>query len=126
MWDYVNHHLMGHRLLTHDNRHLVYDPSVTLIHLDDWTDRWNIQALWLIEDPAKRVRWLIERYNIHYYLFVPNEDACATNARMGAAAWDELGLAELIYEAGENRLYRLRLPGKETPTTTTQPGIGAP
>ncbi len=109
MWDYVNHHLKGRRLLTHDNRHLVYDPSITLVHLDDWTRRWNIQYLWEIEDPTERVRQLIEVHDIHYYLRIPNEAACPTNARMGTAEWPALGLAELIFEAGENRLYRLRL-----------------
>lgn len=103
MWEYVNANLKGERLLTHENRHLVFDPSITLVQLDDWP----IQALWTLEDPVERVRQLQMNHGIIHYLFVPNELACPTNARLGAADWPELGLAELEFEAGETRLYRL-------------------
>ncbi len=108
MWEYLNTHLLGRRLLTHENRHLVIDPSIELVHLDDW----DIQPLWEVE-PAERVRRLTRDHNIHFYLFVPNELAARSNARMGTAQWPELGLAELIFEAGENRLYRLIPPPVE-------------
>lgn len=128
MWDYINRNLKGERLLTHDNRHLVYDPSITLVHLDDWTDEWNIQALWGLPNPADRVRQLIQLHNIRYYLFIPNELAAATNRRMQTEQWVELHLAELIFQAGENRLYRLRLPPEDQPLAapTTPFAAGAP
>jgi hypothetical protein len=74
--------------------------------------------LWKIKDPAERVRQLIKRYEIFYYLRVPNEDACPTNIRMGTVDWPKLGLAELVHEAGENKLYLLKAP-KVTDAATT-------
>jgi hypothetical protein len=126
MWAYIDMHLRGRRILTHENRHLVFHPSVELVHLDDW----EIQPLWLngdelrkfhgddptqwpvphpIDDPAERVRRLVDDFDIHYYLYVPNEDNTATNARMGAREWESLGLARLEFstENPPNRLYRL-------------------
>jgi hypothetical protein len=116
MWLYVNRHLKDENLLTHENRHLVFDPSIRLVHLDDW----EIQRLWAVEPPDERVRRLVEDFEIHYYLEVPNERACATNARMGAAEWPLLGLAELVWEAGPNRLWRLRPSGEEKPDRPIQ------
>lgn len=119
MWEYINKNLVQPgretRLLTHENRDLPLDPAVTIVNLDDWTDQWNIQALWDLPQ-AERVRRLVRDYNIHYYLYVPNELACPTNARMGTAEWEKLGLAKLLVkEFGENepnpaqriRLYEL-------------------
>lgn len=116
MWDYINTRLKDEKLLTHENRDLVLDPSIQIVNLDDW----DMQPLWDVAEPAERVRRLIQAHGIHYYLRVPNEDACPTNARMGAADWPKLGLADLVYEAGENRLYRLRPPvASESATTPT-------
>ncbi|MCL5270303.1 MAG: glycosyltransferase family 39 protein [bacterium] len=117
MWEYVNRELKGQRLLTHENRDLVFDPSITLINLDDW----NMQQLWKIKDPTERVRLLIQKYYINYYLFVPNELATPTNQRMGAADWPRLGLAELIFQAGDNKLYRLKPPAAPMPAPTPTP-----
>jgi hypothetical protein len=106
MWDYLNRNLSGTRLLTHENRHLALDPSIQIVHLDDW----DMQELWQVPDPAERVKRLVQRFRTRYYLYVPNEDSCATNALMGAQQWPELGLAELVHQEGPNRLYRLRWP----------------
>ncbi len=130
MWEYLNKNLKNERLLTHENRHLVLDPSITLVHLDDW----DMQKLWKMKDPAERVRRLIQVHKIHYYLFVPNELATPTNVNMGAADWPKLGLAEEVYTAGNNRLYRLIYPSSNkpqptpalTPTPTLAPVLAAP
>ena len=91
MWDYVNKHLAGQQLLTHENRHLVFHPSIALIHLDDLP----MQALWDAPEPAERVRRLLAR-GIRHYLYVPNEDACATNKRMGAYFTPSLHAQDLL------------------------------
>lgn len=65
------------------------------------------------------MRQLILNYHIHYYLRVPNEDACPTNARLGTADWPKLGLATEIFKAGDNVLYELKLPSDNSPTTGT-------
>ena len=127
MWRYLNENLPGRRILTHENRHLVLDPSIEIVQLDDW----EMQALWQIEDPAERVRRLIEEHRIRYYLYVPNEDATPTNARMGAATWAELGLAELVHETlnedgRPNRLYRLIAPGERPQQPAPQEEDAAP
>ena len=119
MWNYINHNLKGKKLLTHENRDLVFDPSITLVNLDDW----DIQPLWDLPTDADRVRELIKK-GIEWYLFVPNELACPTNARMGTARWEAEGLDKLVFSAGETRLYRLIAPGDDaatTATTATQP-----
>ncbi|MCE5230800.1 glycosyltransferase family 39 protein [bacterium] len=103
MWDYLNAHLKGEKILTHENRDLVLDPTIEIVNLDDW----DMQPLWELPQ-TERVRRLIENHNIHYYLFVPNELATPTNARMGTAEWPKLGLAELEFQAGENKLYKLK------------------
>jgi hypothetical protein len=102
MWEFVNAHLKGQKILTHENRHLVFDPSIELIHLDDW----DIQALWDLQ-PAEQVRRL-KLGGIRYYLKVPNEAAHPINARMGTDRWPALGLAEVQRQYGDNILYRLK------------------
>lgn len=102
MWEYINLNLKGQKILTHENRHLVFDPSIELVHLDDW----DMQQLWDLE-PAEQIRRLKER-GIRYYLKVPNEAAHPVNARMGAEHWIVLGLVEKQREHGDNVLYRIR------------------
>lgn len=102
MWRYINRNLRSTRLLTHENRHLVFDPSIELIHLDDWA----IQQLWDLT-PAKQVESL-KRIGISHYLKVPNERAHPINARLGTDLWPKLGLVEEVHRAGENILYRLK------------------
>ena len=116
MWDYINRHLPGQKLLTHENRHLVFDPSIQIVQLDDW----DMQPLWNLTYPADRVRRLVQVHGIQHYLFIPNELACATNARMGTQDFIDKGFAKLIFEAGENRLYQLILP-EPSPTPTPVP-----
>lgn len=104
MWRYINLNLKGEKILTHENRHLVFDPSITLIQLDDWV----VQQMW--DEPApERVEDLLT-LGVRYYLKVPNEAAHTINNRMETDRWPMLKLAELVYEAGENRLYRLISP----------------
>ena len=112
MWQYINHNLKGEKLLTHENRHLVFDPSIQLVHLDDWA----MQELWKVEDPAERLRRVVEDHQIHYYLEVPNEQQCWTNRRMQTRYWKRMGLTERIFEAGDHRLYRL-VPPQAPPTS---------
>lgn len=102
MWNYVNDHLKGRKLLTHENRHLVYDPSIELVHLDDWA----IQKLWDLE-PKEQIAAL-KKMEIRHYLKVPNESAHPINAEMGTDHWVVLGLVEEMMRYGDNILYRLK------------------
>lgn len=102
IFQFVNERLRGERILTHDNRHLCYDASIELVHLDDWA----MQRLWTLR-PEERVARLKD-LGIFHYLYVPNEDNHAVNARMGAKDWARMGLAEVEFRAGANVLYRFR------------------
>lgn len=103
MWDYVNENLVGERLLTHENRHYVYDPSITLVHLDDW----DMQQGYGIADPTALLQFLHD-HDIQYYLRIPNEVNHRINRELGMDTLNEAGLMELIHQAGDNRLYRLK------------------
>lgn len=102
MWEYVNLHLKGRKILTHENRHLVYHPSIELIHLDDWA----MQHLW-DKGPEEKIAEL-KKMKIRHYLKVPNEAAHAINQRMGTDVWVERGVVEEVRRYGDNILYRLK------------------
>lgn len=102
MWRYMNQNLKSHRILTHENRHLVFDPSIELVHLDDWA----VQHLW-DQTPNHQIETL-KKLGVYYYLRVPNERNHEVNARLGTDEWIQLGLVELVHAEGENLLYRLK------------------
>jgi hypothetical protein len=103
MWDYINSHLLGEKILTHENRHLMFDESITLVHLDDW----EIQATYHMTSDAKKMR-LFKDMGIHYYLYVPMEDKHRINKRVGLDAWrTRPELMSEVFRAGGNVLYKL-------------------
>ena len=85
---HVNATLPGERILTHENRHLLLDPSITLVHLDDW----EIQPLYDVASPKERAERLKEM-GINYYLRVAMEYKHTINRRLGM---DELLAANLL------------------------------
>ncbi len=91
-WEFANEHLTGQRLLTHENRHYVLDPSITIVQLDDW----DIQAGYEIDDPAERARFLREQ-GIEYYLRIPNEFRHPINAELGMHELEDKGFLEFVY-----------------------------
>ncbi len=110
IWEYVNDELGEVKLLTHENRHYVFDPEVSLVHLDDW----DIQQAWGL--PTEEVvEYLLER-DIHYYLRTPNEFRHKINARLGMEGIRRAGLLEPVLSSGDNHLYRIVSP-EETPPT---------
>ena len=78
MWNYVNRHLAGQPLLTHENRHLIIDPSIPLIHLD----HWEMQAAYDLPTALDRLTH-IKAHGLRYYLQVPNEARHPVNLRLG-------------------------------------------
>lgn len=102
MWEYINEHLRGERLLTHENRHYVLDPSIRLVHLDDWA----IQRGYGRATPGDTLAFLADQ-GLRYYLFVPNERNHPINAQLGMDRVVQAGLAREIHRAGENVLYAL-------------------
>lgn len=109
MWQYVNTHLKGKKILTHENRMLVFNPSITFIHLDDW----EIQQLYDLSDDEKLRR--LKSMGIQYYLYVPMEDKHPIVKKLGLQRWI-LERTRLIpvFRAGKNILYRFVYSSKET------------
>ncbi len=91
-WEYANENLRDGKLLTHENRHYVLDPSITIVHLDDW----DIQAAYDMNDPEERARFLRE-YGIEHYLRIPNEYRHPINEELGMEELEDEGLLEFIY-----------------------------
>ncbi|MEQ8822450.1 MAG: hypothetical protein RLY93_19620 [Sumerlaeia bacterium] len=102
MWIAVNGFLENEPLLTHENRHLVFDDGITLVHLDDWDVQQNMWG----RSVEERLDFLRER-GIRWYLFVPNERNHPVNARAGMDELIGAGAFELMAIHGENKLYRM-------------------
>jgi hypothetical protein len=131
-WAALNTYCLDAKVLTHENRHLVLDRRVRIVHFDDW----DVQALWR-KSPDEQLRGLRD-LGIAYYLFVPNETKHQVNRRIGPPAqsdigdeqwrwlhdpknkdpdwwrlsalrgWIENGVLELVEQCGDNRLYRFK------------------
>lgn len=101
MVEAVNERCVGGPLLTHENRHVLFDPSITLVHLDDW----ETQQLWEASD--ERLIAGLKALGISYYLRVPNEVKHGVNARLGLQRLIDNGQLNLVGQWGENALYVL-------------------
>ncbi|MBM3333341.1 hypothetical protein FJY63_01645 [Candidatus Sumerlaeota bacterium] len=123
-WAVLNTTCLDETVLTHENRHLVLDRRVKIVHFDDW----DVQALWR-KSAQEQLRGLRD-LGITYYMFVPNEINHQVNRRLGPPAkadvgepdppawkmsalrgWIEDGALELVMEIGDNRLYRFNYRG---------------
>lgn len=111
MWEFVNENLRGERLLTHENRHYVYDPSITLVHLDDWA----MQAGYDKIEPAAIAAFL-RGQGLRHYLRIPNEASHTINRRLGMDLLLRAGYLREIRRAGDNVLYEIL----EAPQPSTQ------
>lgn len=108
----INERLMNQKLLTHDNRHLLYDPSITLVHLDDW----EIQKLYDVGSPEDRADQLLQM-GIEYYYRIPMESRHPVNARLGMPELLEAGRMKPLYstqnDSGESViLFRITKRGE--------------
>ena len=111
-WEYLNTHLKDERLLTHENRHYVLDPTITLVHLDDW----DIQKTYTMRSDRAKMA-LFRELGIRYYLYVPNEDKHTVNRRVGLEAWKGTPLMKEVRRWGENVLYEFRWEAAGLPPT---------
>jgi hypothetical protein len=98
IWDELEAHWQGATLLTHDNRHLIFDPLVTIVHLDDW----EVQPIYQIEGRRGRLDFWRE-LGVDLYLRIPNE------ANHRANAW--AGVDELV-GSGDLRFVRASRDGR--------------
>jgi len=118
-WNYINEHLRTRRLLTHENRHYVLAPSITLVHLDDW----DIQKTYtMISDREKMT--LFRDLGIRYYYRIPNEARHPANKKVGLDAWVDTPLMTELKRWGDNVLYRFNWSAAGLPDTepeTLQP-----
>lgn len=81
------------KVLTHENRHLLLDERIQIIHLDDW----DVQKAYR-KAAADRVK-ILDGLGITYYWYMPNEDKHATNALLGMEELIELGYFKEIYRS---------------------------
>jgi len=109
MWRHVNRVARGEALLTHDNRHLMYDPSIELVQLDDW----DVQQVW--DAPRAEKLAFFEKRGIRHYLRIPNERNHPINARAGMDDLIAAGDLVSVRKFGENELFRFRYAGEAEP-----------
>ncbi|MCX7012435.1 MAG: hypothetical protein NTW86_07725 [Candidatus Sumerlaeota bacterium] len=98
MFEHINANLKGERLLTHENRDLLMDPSITLVQLDDW----EVQPLYDIPSAAERAARL-KQMGIHYYLRTPMEAKHVVNRRLGLDELIAQGFLRKVYATGDAR-----------------------
>ncbi len=75
--DWVNGLPSGRRILTHENRHLLLNENLVIVHLDDW----EVQAAY--GKPAEERLRILDDLGIDYYFYVTNEDKHRANSRLG-------------------------------------------
>jgi 4-amino-4-deoxy-L-arabinose transferase-like glycosyltransferase len=109
MWRYVNENLPGEMVLTHENRHLAFDPSIKIIQLDDW----EMQAAYDLPTAEEKFQHVLD-FGIRYYLYVPNEDKHPVNRRLGIQEFIGTERLKVLYRAdgtaGPNVLFELIPP----------------
>ena len=88
-------------MLTHENRHLLFDPTITLVHLDDW----EVQQLW--GKPPDEAMEGLKQLGVAFYLRVPNEANHRVNEFLGMSRLIAAGRLKLLGKWGENELYAL-------------------
>lgn len=99
MWEKINDICRGSALLTHENRHLLFDPSIRLTHFDDW----EIQQIW--DKPREEKLRALKELGVKYYLRIPFEKDHPINARLGHEAWIADGTLKEVFRAGDETLY---------------------
>jgi len=100
--DHINNTLSGKTLLTHDIRYLLYNPSIKIIHLDDWEvqQAYNLPAL---EDKFT----ILRKIGIDYYLKIPMEENDQILKKLSLEQMEKMGYLWEIYRAGGNILYEI-------------------
>ncbi|KPL26604.1 MAG: hypothetical protein AMJ72_12390, partial [Acidithiobacillales bacterium SM1_46] len=87
-WVALNTYCLDEKVLTHENRHLVLDRRVEIVHFDDW----EVQALWG-RSPDEQLRGLHD-LGVKFYLFIPNETKHQVNRRLGPPAKSDISTGE--------------------------------
>ena len=90
----------GTVILTHENRHLLLNEKLHIMHLDDWEPQSAYG-----KPIADRVE-VLDREGVEYYLYVPNEDKHRANSR--------LGMDELIGDGWFQEVWRTKSEGGST------------
>lgn len=102
MWRLINRELRGESILTHENRHYLFEMDIEFVHLDDW----DVQQVW--GAPLEERLDFLRRRGVRHYLRVPNEANHRVNARLGVDEMIEAGHLVLLREIGGNALYEFR------------------
>lgn len=115
MLDHINTTLLGKNLLTHDNRYLLYDHSISIINLDDW----EIQKAYDMKDDQEKLA-LFKKLNIHFYLKIPMEEKHVILRKLGLDTWEKKGFFKPVFQAGGNILYQFQYETIKPPENQTK------
>lgn len=99
MWDYINRHARNTAILTHENRQALFDPSIRLVHMDDW----EVQQVW--GRPKREKLQRLKELGVRFYLRIPFEFDHPINKSLDHARWIEDGTLRKVFEAGDTTLY---------------------
>ncbi|MCC6546047.1 glycosyltransferase family 39 protein [Candidatus Sumerlaeota bacterium] len=102
MWDFVNRNLKNQAILTHENRHYVFDPSITFIHLDDWEMQQGYDL-----PTAQATMDFLKAHGLRYYLRTRNEANHKITMRLHMDRVIDGSHARELFRAGDNVLYEL-------------------
>jgi hypothetical protein len=100
LWEETNRVAKGRRILTHENRMALFDPSIDLVQMDGL----EAQEMWGL-GMEKRLERLRE-WGVDFYLRVPFEMDHPINARVNVQEWIDGGELEMVFDAGDSALYR--------------------
>lgn len=100
MWEFINEYYKEAKILTHENRHLVFDQSITLIHLDDW----EVQKAYKMNTNKERLN-LFKDLGITHYLYVPMEARHKVNQKVGMTALRTTVALKFLKQYGGVRFY---------------------
>lgn len=100
MLRYVNKSARDKTILTHDNRYLLYHPSIKIVHLDDW----RIQKLYNEPEIMKKLETFNE-LNIFYYLKITMQEKHRILERLQMEKVIELEYVLPAFVADSNELY---------------------
>jgi len=103
MFDWINSHLREKTIMTHDNRYLLYDPSIRIVNRDDW----DLRPLTRMKNPGEKFE-LLRKLKIDYYLEIPMQKKHRYLRKQRIRDLVGTGYLESVYQAGGNQLYAVK------------------
>ncbi len=116
MTGYINANMKNEVILTHDNRFLLYDPSIRIINMDDA----EVQKTWEMISDEDRLK-AFRDIGVRYYLRIGMEEKHQILQRAGLSDWESKGYLLRRYQAGDNVLFKFAYKSIMSPDEQTFP-----